>query len=69
MPENRNAFITFCLSKEEAELLEFVAKEGGQTKSSFVYVLVRDRLRALGLLPQPVLPSRVNGQPKEVQHA
>jgi hypothetical protein len=57
MPEVRNCFLTFCLSQPEAELLEFAAKECGQSKSSFVYVLVRDRLRQLGLLKMPTVPT------------
>ena len=56
MAETRNAFVTVCFPPEEIPLLEFAAKECGQTKSSFIYVLVRDRLRAMRLLPGPQLP-------------
>jgi len=62
MAESRNAFVTFCIPPEELALLEFAAEECGQTKSSFCYVLVRNRLRELGLLKMPTLPKRSNGQ-------
>lgn len=70
MPETRNAFVTVCFPPEEVPMLEFAAKEYGQTKSSFIYVLVRNQLRAMKLLPSPTLPPRPNGRPPaaEVQN-
>jgi hypothetical protein len=56
MPETRNAFVTVCFPPEEIPLLDFAAKECGQTRSSFIYVLVRNQLRAMRLLPQPTVP-------------
>jgi hypothetical protein len=56
MAESKNVFCTFCLGADELQLLEFAARESGMTKSSFCYVLLRDKLRALGLLPPPTLP-------------
>jgi hypothetical protein len=61
MAENRNAFVTVCFPPEEVLALEFAAKEMGQTKSSFCYVLVRNQLRAIGLLAQPTVP-QINGK-------
>jgi hypothetical protein len=61
MAETRNAFVTVCFPPEEIAVLEFAAKETGRTKSSFVYVLVRDQLRAMNLLPMPTMP-QVNGK-------
>jgi hypothetical protein len=61
MAETRNAFVTVCFPPEEVPILEFAAKECGQTKSSFIYVLVRNQLRAMGLLETPTLP-KPNGQ-------
>jgi hypothetical protein len=61
MAENRNAFVTICLRPEEVPILEFAAKEMGQTKSSFCYVLVRNQLRAMGLLAPPAVP-QINGK-------
>ena len=49
-----------CMSPDEVALLEYAAKELGQTKSTFCYVLVRDRLRHLGLLERPK-PPMTNG--------
>jgi hypothetical protein len=62
MSENRNAFVTVCFPPEEIPLLEFAAKECGQTKSSFIYVLVRNRLRQMQLLAPPELPRFENGK-------
>jgi hypothetical protein len=59
MAESKTHFVTFCIPPDELELLDFAAQECGQTKSSFCYVLVRDRLRALGLLERPPLPARL----------
>lgn len=61
MAETRNAFVTVCFPPEELPLLEFAAKECGQTKSSFIYVLVRNQLRAAGLLEAPIAP-KINGK-------
>jgi hypothetical protein len=61
MAETRNAFVTICMPPEEVPLLEFAAKECGQTKSSFVYVLVRNQLRAMNLLAMPTIP-KPNGK-------
>jgi hypothetical protein len=61
MPESRNAFVTVCFPPEEIPVLEFAAKECGQTKSSFIYVLVRNQLRAMGLLQAPAIP-KINGK-------
>jgi|SRR6516165_3004427 hypothetical protein len=61
--------VTFCIPPEEVPILEFAAKECGQTKSMFCYVLVRNRLRELGLLAMPQLPESLarklntNGNP------
>jgi hypothetical protein len=65
MAENRNAFVTMCMSPDEVALLEYAAKELGQTKSTFCYVLVRDRLRQLGLLQAPKPPAMLNGKGAE----
>jgi len=65
MPETRNAFVTVCFPPEEIPMLDFAAKECGQTRSSFVYVLVRDRLRAMRLLPMPTVPKPSNGQKQD----
>ena len=63
MPETRNAFVTVCFPPEEIPLLEFAAKECGQTKSSFIYILVRNQLRAMSLLPPPTIPKALqNGK-------
>jgi hypothetical protein len=61
MTETRNAFLTICMPPEEVPLLEFAARECGQTKSSFAYVLIRDRLRAMNLLAMPTIP-KPNGK-------
>jgi hypothetical protein len=61
MSETRNAFVTVCFPPEEIPVLEYAAKEYGQTKSSFIYVLVRNQLRAMGLLQAPAIP-KINGQ-------
>jgi hypothetical protein len=61
MPETRNAFVTVCFPPEEVPILDFAAKECGQTRSSFIYVLTRNRLRQLGLLEMPTIPKR-NGE-------
>jgi hypothetical protein len=58
MAETRNAFVTVCFPPEEVPVLEFAAKECGQTKSSFIYVLVRNQLRAMGLLSRPAIPNK-----------
>ena len=62
MPETRNAFVTVCFPPEEIPLLDFAAKECGQTRSSFIYILVRNQLRQLGLLPMPTIPKAPNGK-------
>jgi hypothetical protein len=62
MAETRNAFVTVCFPPEEVPVLEFAAKECGQTKSSFIYVLVRNQLRAMGLLSRPAIPKPSNGK-------
>jgi hypothetical protein len=67
MAENRNAFVTVCFPPEEVPILEFAAKECGQTKSSFVYVLVRNQLRAMGLLARPSIPQFNNGKDAYVE--
>jgi len=61
MPETRNAFVTVCFPPEEIPLLDFAAKECGMTRS-FMYILARDRLRAMRLLPMPTVPKPSNGQ-------
>jgi len=66
MPEERNAFVTVCFKPDEIPLLDFAAKEYGQTRSSFIYVLVRNHLRQLGLLARPTIPKSNNGQ--DVHH-
>jgi hypothetical protein len=62
MAETRNAFVTVCFPPEEIPILEFAAKECGQTKSSFIYVLVRNQLRAMQLLALPTVPRFENGK-------
>jgi hypothetical protein len=61
MTETRNAFVTVCFPPEEIPLLEFAARECGQTRSSFIYVSARDRLRAMNLLAMPEIP-KPNGK-------
>jgi len=65
MAEERNAFVTVCFKPEELPLLDFAAKEYGQTRSSFIYVLARNHLRQLGLLPRPTVPKSDNGKDAE----
>jgi hypothetical protein len=68
MPETRNAFVTVCFPPEEVPLLDFAAKEFGQTRSSFIYVLVRNQLRAMKLLQQPAIPKPLpNGKDARAQ--
>jgi len=62
MPETRNRIVSVCLPPEEVELFDFAAKECGQTRSSFFYILGRDRLRQMRLLPMPTIPKTNNGQ-------
>jgi hypothetical protein len=61
MPETRNAFVTVCFPPEEVPMLEFAAKELGQTKSTFLYILARNQMRAMGLLAPPTVP-QINGK-------
>jgi hypothetical protein len=68
MAEKFDAFVTACFPQGEIPLLEFAAKECGQTKSSFLYVAARDRMRAMGLLPMPTIP-KPNGQGAHAQTA
>jgi hypothetical protein len=62
MPETRNAFVTVCFPPEEIPVLEFAAKELGQTKSTFLYILARNQMRAMGLLAPPAVPQLNNGK-------
>jgi hypothetical protein len=62
MAETRNAFVTVCFPPEEIPVLEFAAKELGQTRSSFIYIAVRNQLRAMRLLPGPQYPKQQNGK-------
>src|SRR5262249_8661678 len=41
---------------ELVPLIDFAARELGQTRSSFFYIAGRDKLRALGVLPAPAIP-------------
>src|SRR5262245_28286228 len=57
MAETKTALGTGCGQRELVPLIDFAARELGQTRSSFFYIAGRDKLRALGVLPAPAIPA------------